>query len=1029
MKFKKLIKKNYFLFIIVLFIILSPVLFTFAKYVIEKSGIFNFNLKGVAFNAEGLETVSDIDFTESTDLLLNPERGFYEQLTHTLSNPYSEDDKNLLLQEAGNITTSLSNDNLTLALTMFYLTNYKTENLSSQWLSALDEYCNVLRENGYKTIIRFAYDSDPNGDPSDFDQILKHMDQLSSFFNTNSDIILAVQLGFIGEWGEWHSTDFTTTDTYRKQIIAKALDVVPAPTQILVRRPYFYKEYFGTGYFDTKVGFTNVNEARVGIYNDGYLSTITDYGTYETTDREEELKWMNYLTQYTFFGGETIYTDEGYFDVDSATNDMSKTHITFLNNLYSSDVIDLWKNTNITDSQSSIYSGLSAYTYFANRLGYRYVLSDSKMPSYDVGQGEYLHFSFNINNTGFNNLIYERPVNIILEKDGKYYQTSTNVDPRGWKSGEDSQTELVFKIPGNIDPGSWNVYVQLPDSSDSLTDNDNYYIKFANNNNLYEPVLHANYLGNFNVIENTNSTDNGFYQVNTINIEDDPESELKTLDRYTIIDGKKTTPTEWRDDDLVYSVGSDSIYLRADDEYIYFYSETDVDLQNFHILFSTDESISSQTFNYIVENYQMLHYNNGFDGYICQVEQAVDTGFEYKIPISELNISSLDELRAIKLQYLDANWSIDKEIYVELKQDEIVVDGEMTFTDEYTENDIFYTEGTSKIYARIQNDYLYVYAEDSSLSGDDLTNPSIYLGSNDKTITSDSNGYMIWYETYPIRKCDTSGCNTNINDYSPLRGIGSGVEFKIPIEVINISNVSDIRKLKILYRNSSWAEIKTVTVSIRDTVYPEDVVGKTVIYAKKPSDWDDIYIYLYNSVTTPSWPPTELMPKYVDGSDDMYAYILPDDFEYYYVLFTGNSLGTSQYPFSNENLFRIENGKSKIWDGTQNSILSWQYYDSSQSTSSNIINFKLEVPTGYSDYGCAYLYHDAGEISAWPGVALTKEGEYWQGSITLSGTYTNLRIIYNNCNNGWQYPSTDGIIIRPGITIGYYNNSFYIESD
>lgn len=64
-------------------------------------------------------------------------------------------------------------------------------------------------------VIRFSYAAlwpRPNSggtmpDPDDFATIATHVTQLANVLNNHSDVVLAVQLGFLGFWGELHYWD------------------------------------------------------------------------------------------------------------------------------------------------------------------------------------------------------------------------------------------------------------------------------------------------------------------------------------------------------------------------------------------------------------------------------------------------------------------------------------------------------------------------------------------------------------------------------------------------------------------------------------------------------------------------------------------------------------------------------------------------------------------------------------------------------------------------------------------------------
>lgn len=503
-----------------------------------------------------------------------------------------------------------------------------------------------------------------------------------------------------------------------------------------------------------------------------------------------------------------------------------------------------------------------------------------------------------------------------------------------------------------------------------------------------------------------------------------------SISRFIKIDGIKTNEKEWRLVDLVHSTDTDVVYSRSDDNNLYLYSEI-LDgsyANNIRIYFSTYSSTSAQEYNYVLENGRMyVNTSSGISDYIGPVEYVSSEGYEFSIPLKYLEISSIDDIRTIRLRYSDSSWNKLKEFEVFLSKNEIIVDGNKTHLKEYTEDDIIYKDDSSTVYSRILNDYIYFYSVDESLMGTDLANPSIYVGSKSLNVDKNTRGFMIWYET-SLMGCDIDSCSNLIPDassYSPMRAIGRGVEFKIPLKVLDMNTLDDLKVVRILYRNSSWQEVKRIDISIREKLSNMDLVGKTYVIAKKPKEWDDIFIYLSDNS---SWP-GEVMSYYVDDLDT-YAYIIPDNIESSYVTFSDGKSTNMQYPLAKQNIFKIEKNKSRIWNGELTGVLSWDYVDDSLGNKNSNVVFNLYVPDGKTNNGCVYLYDADGKLDKlypWPGIKLLNDGTKWSGSFDDVDNYNNVRAIFNNCNSGWQYPSADGIYIKPGIVVTYKDSSIYID--
>lgn len=393
--------------------------------------------------------------------------------------------------------------------------------------------------------------------------------------------------------------------------------------------------------------------------------------------------------------------------------------------------------------------------------------------------------------------------------------------------------------------------------------------------------------------------------------------------------------------------------------------------------------------------------------------------------------------------YIDSNMennpnmigkTISGNLTIVVAEDEMVVDGLITYDGEYKDANLFFSDSTRNIYTKISGggQYLYVLAYDQDLVGQDISNTSLYIESNDQNKPSTAEGYMLWYESNLIL-CDSYGCanNSPLQGYLHQRAIGDGiVEFMIPVSVIGITSVDDIRNLKILYKNSSWNEVKDSEIIYEYN--SNSIKGKTAVIAKKPSDWNDMYIYVYGDKTPIEWPGIRMHP-FNNGSGDNYIYVLPDNISEAHVIFN-NKYGT-QSPAVDYDIFKIDKGQIKYWNGIieDYNVNNWSNYDNSTSSDKNIY-FKMKLPNGVSsDKGaCVHIYDDNSDKTGnWPGLALSYsiDSLYWEGSFAATGNYNNLRVIFNNCNNGYQIPNSIGILIKPGITISYNGSKWIVLKD
>ena len=168
-----------------------------------------------------------------------------------------------------------------------------------------------------------------------------------------------------------------------------------------------------------------------------------------------------------------------------------RTHTTYLNFDYDEDVINSWKDE-IYNGDDNLYKGKSGYLYINNHLGYRFVLRNSIINQLNNS----LNIDLNIENVGFANLVNNKKVSIILEKDLNKYEFITEINPTIWNSQDITKLNISIPIPENFAETDYNVYLRISKYGDYLTDNNYQCIRLANNN-VWNETLGANYIGKF----------------------------------------------------------------------------------------------------------------------------------------------------------------------------------------------------------------------------------------------------------------------------------------------------------------------------------------------------------------------------------------------------------------------------------------------------------------------------------------------------------------------------------------------------
>ena len=355
-------------------------------------------------------------------------------------------------------------------------------------LTNIGMYFDYIRSCGLKVVVRAAYDFDGNTgmEPENISTIYSHIADLCTVYNAKKDVITVVETGLIGPWGEMHSCDKYLTDEALQGIVYKYLECLDPSLMVNVRRPSYYRRVLETNNPVTSYLTAQTYAGRVGMYNDGYLASESDYGTYTDWTREQELTFQQQHNLYTIFGGEAVLGTGYGTDADFAIADMRRTHPTYFNDGWDPNLLNYWK--------ADTYEGQNAFEYIANHLGYRFVLTQSYVAQ-SAQAGKAMPISITINNTGFASIVRNHEVEVLFKNGDNVYTAKTDVDARAWLGGQSVTESFEVTVPAECTDGTWQLYLKLPDR----TGDDNCAIKFANTTG-WNDELYANYFGTVEVV-------------------------------------------------------------------------------------------------------------------------------------------------------------------------------------------------------------------------------------------------------------------------------------------------------------------------------------------------------------------------------------------------------------------------------------------------------------------------------------------------------------------------------------------------
>ncbi len=388
----------------------------------------------------------DVDTTDAMATLGNYDRGFYTpQVLHIkpsgtkpIEKPYGK-----LLHLRAEISEFSSNAMLGVDTTGGKRDTVRgvSQNLTEDALNVLQQTFDNIRDFGGRVIVRICYDPWYNGRSNvtpEHEWVLKHVKQLAPVLSKNTDVIVALEMGMHGAYGEMHSD---TSITYDR--VAEAVNLMlrntPPELKILTRTGNYSAKVlgfdnWGVDFHIDGEKFKEIAKAkgdtmyRVGMFNDGYLGTQYDYGTWgadckTSICREEGVAWLEKYSINTPYGGEALTTASGYQVINTPeflAYEGFRTHTSYLNIQWNNNLIDSWKKTPFKqkdfDYDPTRVDSLSGFKYINDHLGYRFVLRESWL-SDTVGSDGILRAKLRIQNVGFGNLTWNAPVRFAVLED------------------------------------------------------------------------------------------------------------------------------------------------------------------------------------------------------------------------------------------------------------------------------------------------------------------------------------------------------------------------------------------------------------------------------------------------------------------------------------------------------------------------------------------------------------------------------------------------------------------------------------
>lgn len=415
--------------------------------------------------------------------IANPERGFYRQFV-----PFWLGTQRFPLADAP--LAAVRQEGLSMVRAYFVLDEFTGTPLPRQALDAIADDFAAIRAAGLKIIPRIAYNFPSNQDyrqaqDAPLDRVLGHLDQLAPLLVANADIIAFVEAGFIGAWGEWHSSSNGLLEPDRRlnsrsaAILSRLLNVLPASRMVALRYPFHKQQLFGLAPLPPAAAFSGSAQARVGAHNDCFASGPTNAGTFAPppvlSQTIDALKtYLSLDNRFVPQGGETCGAEEGLTALPpeahclSAVADLARLRWSTLNLDYHPAVLTLWRQEGCFDE-------------VRRRLGYRFRLIDAQVQARAV-PGRRWALTLRVANDGWAAPYNPRLAELVLRHrtTGNLARFPIAADPRYWAPGTTSTVSFEMVFPDGLEEGPYELLLHLPDPERGLYGQPVYSIRFAN---------------------------------------------------------------------------------------------------------------------------------------------------------------------------------------------------------------------------------------------------------------------------------------------------------------------------------------------------------------------------------------------------------------------------------------------------------------------------------------------------------------------------------------------------------------------
>lgn len=363
--------------------------------------------------------------------------------------------------------------------------------------SALDQMRTnlaYLRQAGAKTIIRFHYGSSVSESTISTARMIAHTSQLAPVLAEYRDVIFLVQDGFLGSYGEWwlnengRSTSAPDAKASKRAIHEAVLAMTPPEIPVNLTQVYVQQDLYPNGIINP---FDGSAASRTGMHNDCIMASATDRWQFPgpstvndyvfTTSAANQRAYIAAKSEFVPYGGETCTGDAMRLACSGGTdnaglsggimNEGPRYHISYLNRGYYTGFMSQWQSD-------------GCYAEVSRKLGYRFQLDSISHPN-GANRGEVARITVGMRNVGWARIYSARKLVATLRNRATGAEiTGMGGEVRRLPSQATASSPVTVdvSVPSSAAPGTYDLFLSIPDVYETTRDNPAFSVRFANAN-------------------------------------------------------------------------------------------------------------------------------------------------------------------------------------------------------------------------------------------------------------------------------------------------------------------------------------------------------------------------------------------------------------------------------------------------------------------------------------------------------------------------------------------------------------------